>query len=97
MADGSIMAGASCETLGALSSGTRIACLEYQNCPKNQRKRKMRLQCAYFDLFFSNSGSRLKRNGQNENLRILQTLEIPAKAGVIWEARTGLGITQTLA
>ena len=46
------MADASCETLGAPSSGIGITYLEYKNCPENKRRRKLRFQCAHFDLFF---------------------------------------------
>ena len=46
------MADASCEILGAPSSGTKISCLEYKNCPENKRRRKLRFQCAHFHLFF---------------------------------------------
>ena len=52
VASGSIMADASCETLGAPPSYTRITYLEYKNCPENLRRRKLRLQCAYFHSFF---------------------------------------------
>ena len=52
VANGSIMADASCETFGAPSSYTGITYLEFKNRPENWRMRRLRLQCAYVHSFF---------------------------------------------
>ena len=45
--NGSLTADASWET----SSCIRITYLEYKNCPDNQRRRKLRYQCAYIFIY----------------------------------------------